>query len=329
MKKIILGVILLSVICAYSDTPPYKICPKCGKVYQLEYQYCPVDGELLLQIGGYPTETTGNQTETPSPSVTQKSSEGTSKPSYTPSLSPSLSSTPGLNATPTAVILKSESGEELKLFPSNSSEEKGNCPANMVYIPSGSFNMGTKVFPYPKDAKLVHSIYVDGFCIDKYEYPNKLFSMPESDLSYIEASQKCIEEGKRLCTEAEWEKACKGPQFFEYPYGKRYDISDCRIDKDKMDGPTMSGEMTKCVSSYGVFDMSGNIAEWVYDYYDENFYYSSPASNPKGPESGDMRILKGGSFEDFGMRTKCSYREPRKPDQTSKRTGFRCCKNPN
>ncbi|MBU1626288.1 SUMF1/EgtB/PvdO family nonheme iron enzyme [bacterium] len=326
MKNFLIGVILFIAICTFADTAPYKICPKCGNVYQLEYKYCPVDGELLLQIGGYPSQTPGKETATPAPSESPKSSI---TPVNTVAQTPNPSVTPSSHSTPTPVILKSESGEELKFYPIDFSDKTGSCPENMVFIAAGSFNMGSKIFPYPKDAKLIHSVFLDSYCIDKYEYPNKLFSIPTSNVNYNESSQKCSDIGKRLCTEAEWEKACKGIQFYEYPYGKRYDIMACRIDKDRMDGPVVSGEMSRCASHYGVFDMSGNLAEWVSDYYDENYYYTSPNSNPKGPETGEMRIIRGGSFQDFGMRTKCAYREDKKPERSSVRIGFRCCKNSN
>jgi len=326
MKYVVTVILLLFVTLALADTPAYKICPKCGKVFQLEYKYCPFDGTLLVQIGGYEAEgekekatATPSVTKTPMRNKSRATPEGVSPPGVT---------TPKPHPTATPVIIKMESGEERVLHPSDFSGTPKGCPDDMVYIPAGSFNMGTKTFPFSKDAKMVHSVYLDGYCIDKYEYPNKLFKMPIAKVNYYEAAEKCAVEGKRLCTEAEWEKACKGPDFFEYPYGNKYDISACWIEKGRMDGPKISGEMARCVSPYGVFDMSGNVAEWVYDYYDENYYYTSPKSNPKGPDSGVTRVIRGGSFLDFGMRTRCAYRFNKSPDYSNRRVGFRCCMTP-
>ena len=102
----------------------------------------------------------------------------------------------------------------------------------------------------------------------------------------------------------------------------------CRspIKKKDKDGPLPSGSMDRCKSPYGVFDMSGNLEEWVQDFYDSKYYKNSPSMNPKGPVNGSKRVLRGGSFVDFGMKTKCAYRKDREPNYKSIRTGFRCCK---
>jgi len=326
MKKIIISFIFLTAVCLFALTPAYKICPKCGKVYQLEYNYCPDDGTLLVQIGE--TVTPKDTTDSPKPSLTPKTIDNRIPPESTKIGTNFIAITPKPESSPTPIIIKTDSGEIKRLYPSDFGGDMIGCPDDMVYVSASSFNMGTKTFPFPKDAKLIHSVFLDGYCIDKFEYPNKLFNKPLANINYFEASQKCNEIGKRLCTEAEWEKACKGQEFFEYPYGKRYEIHACHIEKDRMEGPIISGEMAKCVSSYGVFDMSGNVAEWVYDYYDEKYYYNSPQSNPKGPGNGTTRVVKGGSWVDFGMRTKCAYRDSKSPDYSTKRVGFRCCKDP-
>jgi formylglycine-generating enzyme required for sulfatase activity len=326
MKNLIIVAFLFVAVCAIALTPAYKICTKCGKVYQLEYNYCPDDGSLLVQIGE--TETSGKAVNTVSPTPAATSDMSKVSPATTMNDSYMVTSSLQPQQTATPVIIKTDTGEIKQLYPSEFGGGMKGCSNDMVYIAASSFNMGSKSFPFPKDAKLVHSVFLDSYCIDKYEYPNKLFTLPASEINYQDASKKCAEQGKRLCTEAEWEKACKGPEFFEYPYGKKYEINACRISKDRMDGPKISGEMEQCVSKYGVFDMSGNVAEWVSDYYDEKYYYSSPQSNPKGPDKGTMRVIKGGSWVDFGLRTKCSYRDNKSPDYTNKRVGFRCCKNP-
>lgn len=119
------------------------------------------------------------------------------------------------------------------------------------------------------------------FCMDVYEFPNKKGSMPEVMISWNQMKEKCESVGKRLCQDYEWTQACEGPERFPYPYGWKRDSMTCNIDhpqkpnfdasKDLMtpemiaylDQRVPSGSMEKCVSPYGVHDMTGNVDESV------------------------------------------------------------------
>lgn len=156
------------------------------------------------------------------------------------------------------------------------------------------------------------------FCIDKFEYPNKLGEKPSLQNTWYEAKTKCEALNKRLCSENEWTQACRGPNNYPYPYGYIRDPSKCRIDLpwqdptthtfEQLDKTVKSGEMS-CVSEYGIYDMTGNADEWA-------------VSNGGTPY---LSVLKGG--HPHGVRNRCSPKTPgHGPTFSFYVTGFRCCK---
>ncbi len=123
------------------------------------------------------------------------------------------------------------------------------------------------------------------FCIDRYEYPNIEGVYPVVMVDFDEAKRACAIEGKRLCSIEEWEFACEGPQMWPYPYGVERDATACNQDKphpepelvafshpwrisaevDRLDQRVRSGERSRCVSPFGVHDMTGNVDEWAFN----------------------------------------------------------------
>lgn len=110
------------------------------------------------------------------------------------------------------------------------------------------------------------------FCIDKLEYTKPGEKLPLAHQSWTSAKAVCEAKGKRLCMEAEWQFACEGPDMHPYPYGDGLtrDATACNIDKmnlgranDLIDYREVSGSHPRCVSPFGVYDMSGNIEEWA------------------------------------------------------------------
>jgi hypothetical protein len=99
------------------------------------------------------------------------------------------------------------------------------------------------------------------FCIDKYEYPNKEGTNPQTGVSWADAQKWCEQSGKRLCTAEEWQWACSGREGYVYPYGIVFEKENCNTDGDKRIEP--SGNRNRCISKFGVMDMSGNVFEWV------------------------------------------------------------------
>lgn len=122
---------------------------------------------------------------------------------------------------------------------------------------------------------------VDGFCIDRYEYPNREGEYPIVYVSYVHAEQLCLAQGKRLCTTQEWIRACCGPQRLAYPYGREYVEGKCNLAgvsqrhywtwyglrkterKLHVGKMARSGSFKSCVSWCGAYDMLGNVWEWT------------------------------------------------------------------
>jgi formylglycine-generating enzyme required for sulfatase activity len=119
------------------------------------------------------------------------------------------------------------------------------------------------------------------FCIDKYEYPNQKGVKPQVMLTWNDMKKNCQDQGKRLCIDHEWSMACEGPEMLPYPYGYKRDTNACNIDHaqrpwfnaltsamtpdvvDRLNQSVPSGSMPGCVSPYGVYDMTGNVDEFV------------------------------------------------------------------
>jgi len=173
----------------------------------------------------------------------------------------------------------------------------GTCPGGMVYVEGDECSEveepclewatelpGTEVMrclhfgPSRCTGKLTH----EKFCIDRYEYPNTRGALPWVMKSWEQATTLCAARGRRLCTGSEWTLACEGEERLPYPYGFDRDATACNIDRP-LSGPfprwverqprgvdvslvdwrAPSGEMDRCVSPYGVHDMTGNVDEWV------------------------------------------------------------------
>jgi hypothetical protein len=179
------------------------------------------------------------------------------------------------------------------------------------------------------EGRLLHRRY----CMDQFEYPNLEGVVPAVEVDWNDARRACAVEGKRLCSTEEWEFACEGPQMWPYPYGIDRDPTACNIDRvytfpemeafsdpwkisaevERLDKRVPSGSRARCVSPFGVRDMTGNVDEWV--------------DNPKGKidDKPYRSTLKGGYWGP--IRARC------RPQTSSHnewfafyQVGFRCCK---
>ncbi|HEX6836415.1 MAG TPA: SUMF1/EgtB/PvdO family nonheme iron enzyme, partial [Polyangia bacterium] len=141
------------------------------------------------------------------------------------------------------------------------------------------------------------------FCIDVYEYPGGN-TIPRTNVSFGDATRICTARGERLCTEGEWERACRGKGGASYPYGQAFDPARCNT---KGAGAELSptGAFQSCKSAVGAYDMSGNVAEWV-------------ASGAQ----------KGGNAREGAKESRCSAVTRGAPVSGGPLVGFRCCADP-
>jgi formylglycine-generating enzyme required for sulfatase activity len=225
----------------------------------------------------------------------------------------------------------------------------------MILIPAGEFMMGCNDQVDKKcqgNEKPYHKVYLDAYLIDKFDVTQADYNecvdsktckankkekgltdnrQPVVNVRWAEANTYCQWAGKRLPTEAEWEKAARGTDGRVYPWGggaNNIDISKTNFAASNIGTTTPVGNYPSGASPDGVMDIAGNVWQWLADWYDKNYYHSSADRNPKGPESGKSRVLRGGSWYDEASSLRTSYRFDAAPDRADNIIGFRCARTP-
>lgn len=239
---------------------------------------------------------------------------------------------------------------------------KGKDGAPLVLIPAGPFLMGSND-GLPNE-RPEHTVTLDAYYIDQFEvtagrYQKFLESarhnlpptwddevaqamgdLPAVGMSWTDAAAYCKWAGRRLPTEAEWEKAARGTDGRRYPWGHMQPFVDIAnynrgvwVSEAVTLVPVNSGVEGMSVrhglkeggkSPYGLYHMAGNAAEWVNDWYDREYYQRSPDKNPPGPATGEKRVIRGGSWADLPTALRVTARFSAEPDFEDRTIGFRC-----
>jgi sulfatase modifying factor 1 len=222
----------------------------------------------------------------------------------------------------------------------------------MVFIPAGPFIRGTKMGGY--DEQPERTIFLEAFSIDRYEVTNHQYqtfvtatghrkaappsryaknlsrmrgmNQPATYVSWEDASEYCRWKGKRLPTEAEWEKAMRGVDGRLWPWGNEPDplASNWGSARDGFEATAPVGFFKRDVSPFGVADGAGNVMEWVADWYSEAAYREFVERNPKGPDHGVYKVLRGGGYTSQGTDIRITSRSRMVPGFRDETIGFRC-----
>ena len=166
------------------------------------------------------------------------------------------------------------------------------------------------------------------FDSQNYDIPPIAANLPVIGVTWYGARAYCEAIGRRLPTEAEWERAARGDQGFIYPWGNERDLTLARTSRprDGNVGPIAVGSFPGGASPYGLQDMAGNVAEWVFDWYQPNYYAQPDASglNPTGPVAGTDRVIRGGSWDALPFFARTVHRQHEPPGDAYLWLGFRC-----
>jgi formylglycine-generating enzyme required for sulfatase activity len=229
-------------------------------------------------------------------------------------------------------------------LPTEITDTKG---VSMRLIPAGTFTMGSD--NGDADEQPAHNVYLDAYYVDTYEVTNafykicvdagicyspknenrySVFKYADYPVVYVDWNMSktyCEWRGAELPTEAQWEKAARGTDGRTYPWGEG--INPNRVNYNaNAGGATAVGSYPGGVNLYGLYEIAGNVSEWVADWYQETFYQNSPLENPLGPDSGQYRVLRGGSWYDNSDLVSSVTRSKDEPSAFADYIGFRCAR---
>jgi len=223
-------------------------------------------------------------------------------------------------------------------------------PEGMVLIPEGEFLMGDE--DGLPDSRPMHRTRLSSYWIDKYEVTNAQYRLcvksgaclppkdrqifddaeraqyPVTNVTWAQARTFCQWRGRRLPTEAEWEKAARGTDGRRYPWGNSVELIKNLVKEQPARAigqrPAAIGSFPATMSPYGVFDLVGNAWEWVSDWYAEEYYSVAPPRDPQGPLRGSFRVLRGGDWSQGPLELRVTYRGWDEMTYWGPTLGFRC-----
>ena len=310
---------------------------------------------------------TATPTDTPLPTHT---------PTATPTATPSSTPSPTLIPTPLPTVAPTKADELYPTVTQFWEADRSTLvfvPAGAFWMGSREGDPAVEAHEKPQ-----HLVTLDSYFIDQYEVTNAQFASfmnaagdgtqerlwlaietatvrihrqngiwqpdegyerhPVAEASWYGAEAYCRWAGKRLPTEAEWEKAARGPDRRIYPWGNEFDgtrLNFCDVNCERTewrnanwsDGYAQTAPVDSYPdgqSPYGAFNMAGNVWEWVADRYAPDYYARSPQIAPQGPSTGDLRIHRGGSWDSTEWFVRTAYRYPALPAHHAPTVGFRC-----
>lgn len=269
----------------------------------------------------------------------------------------SATQTPSVTATPAAT----QTSSQVEIDAGNSAKNPGIGTAKtseidgmvQLFVPAGSFIMGSNKGAV--NAVPEHTVTLDAYWIDQTEITNGQYmkcvasgscSAPASDVSHnrigyygsekfadfpvinvtwTQAKDYCAWAGRALPTEAQWEKAARGTDGRTYPWGEAVPTYQLlNFFHPKRQDTVKTGSYPDGASVYGALDMAGNVWEWTADWYEEDYYKTSPDTNPTGPTYGYLRALRGGSWADDRSLVRTINRKGLSPIYSDYEIGFRC-----
>ena len=218
-----------------------------------------------------------------------------------------------------------------------------------VLVPEGQFRMGTGE-TYKNADSPQHQVFLDAFWIDGVEVSNAMYlkcidagscaqlasdntqyrnwiyrDHPVTYVTWQQAADYCQWAGRRLPTEAEWEKAGRGTDGRNYPWGNEHPNPYLANFNESMIHESVSVYRYPLgMSPYGALNMSGNVREWVSDWYDPRYYLNTPSTNPTGSDTGSERSLRSGSYNEDKIEIEITFRYKHEPESAGLSRGFRC-----
>lgn len=341
---------------AKNEDEPVAVKPKLGG--QIFYWF---GGFIVVVLGIIFISSLNNPPSTPQPTPENTQTQEMlilAQDNVEPSAISKSISTPVSTFTP--IPLPTENFTPTPLLEVGSTQVSDKDEMVMVYVPEGIFTMGTDYgYSYEQPA---HKVFLDSFWIDKTEVSNSQYAncvsagycvmplwnggynphyysenknadFPIVKVNWNDANSYCEWVGRRLPTEAEWEKAARGTDGRLYPWGE--ESPSCDFANIPNCGIKFSGNIfdlssvynyADSASPYGALNMIGNAWEWVADWYDETYYSDSPSSNPKGPSSGLFKLIRGGSIDQSASAVYRTWAGPDSYSSAVYMSGFRCAK---